>query len=354
MQEHHEAAWEPTFASALERSGEHLDPEALAQWREFTRDPDRRFRSHDLLGLARKHDPSFSARLLSDWPTWGLLALAEKRGRGPGHGVDRSWSGPQTLVFLAVARGRARGFRRRSELANIVVFHWLLLGTEYVPLLQVRRALATWGSAARTISAQRFQADLYQHVRRHPEVQAGVDSGDLSRTELSRRISPTLSSDQRDEAASLVSRLTAAPGSDDTASKERVERQRGAWEAIDRGLAALQGASDEALLRTRELYLRHNLVEPQDRLRQAGAATILQHFKNEAETAAANAVSYLANAIDEAESAAILNYVQQGTQASLGLSKFLGTAGIAETRARESIERSWNRRAKRMSKRSRT
>jgi hypothetical protein len=347
MQVDHAPHWWDGFAVALARSAHKINPGVVRQVNEVTRDPARRFRSSELLEFAREHDESFSPRLLADWPVWGLLALAETEGRGAGEGVGRSWSVGQTLVFLTVVRVRARGHRRRADLANLPTLHWLLFGTEYVPLSQARRALTTWGRAAQKLSAYRFRTDIYQHLLRHPEVRAAIESGAVPRSRLVQTIGSTLATDERDEAAALFSRL-ARPGADEAEVRQIMARQHRAWDTIDRGLDALEHASDEQLLRARELYVEHNIVAPQERLREAERAATVRHWKNEGETACANAITYLAIATDEAESTLIANLTERGAKASLTLTSFLTSAAVTHRAAHDSIERAKRRRHKRM------
>jgi hypothetical protein len=347
MQDNHAALWANSFASALAGTGGKLDPHVLEQTETIARDPARRLSSSELLQFARDHDPSFSTRLLSDWPAWGLLALAKTDGRGVGHGVGRSWSTEQTLVFLSVVRARAQGVRRRSDLANQPVFHWLLLGTDFVPLSQTRRALTTWARAARKLSAYRFRTDLYQHLLRHPEVQAALASGAVAKHQLLKTIDASLTPKQRDQAAEWISRLANA---DATAAEldQIARRQRHAWDALDRGQEALKDASDQILLRARDLYLQNNIIGPQERLQRAGETDVLLHWKSEGETACANAVTYLAIAADEAEHAALAELVEEGTRLSLTLSNLFTHLALTEREARDSIDRARRRRAKRV------
>ena len=150
-------------------------------------EPERRYSSDELLALAAVHDKGFHRRTLSDWPKWGLLSAlltigARTRRRRRANLDCTTGSG-----FSDGRPKTAAGHWRRSELANIPVFLWLLLGPEYVPHEQVRRALATWSKASRRLSPYGTVGDNYHAVLRSPRVQELLKQGSLSRREVHTR-----------------------------------------------------------------------------------------------------------------------------------------------------------------------
>jgi hypothetical protein len=105
-----------------------------------------RFTAEELLAdAARAGHPEVTRRLITDWVALGLLDKAQARGRGKGKGKDYSWPREQRNLMrtLLVHHGTVR----RPILCNVPVGIWLMFGDDYVPLRQVRRALATWAAA---------------------------------------------------------------------------------------------------------------------------------------------------------------------------------------------------------------
>jgi hypothetical protein len=297
---------EATLDLVLRLGPEGLSPEFASQLVEVFSARERRFSSDDLLELACANDPTFSRRLLSDWPKWGLLALASTTGRGPNGGVGRSWSADQVGVFLLVLRQRALGYTRRSDLANIPVFFFLLLGTEYVPHEQVRRALATWSRAAQNLSAYRSASDSYHAVRRSPRVQQLVEQGSLSKTELlaNAKTAPTIA-----DLPGLAGYLGSyrAPNGVGPLGRDEVDemtrRHKLSLEALLRGMDQLPTATDSLLDAVRTRYRSSKnldfLPAHDADLAQQAATASSPRFKTEFATACSNALTFLGVVCDE-------------------------------------------------------
>jgi hypothetical protein len=330
------------FEQALDSGAVKLPGLALDQTRAVMGDPGRRFTSSDLLELARGHDPRFSRRLVSAWPALGLLAPAAREGRGPRRGVGRTWPWEHVLVFIAVVAARARGSERRSDLANLPVFRWLLLGEEFVPLEQVHRALNTWATAARSLSQGRFRIDLYQHLLKHPEVRARLAAGEQERLDLQRSLREAPGASESAEVAALLAQQVSPLGTPPKTTDALVERYRRTRAAFDVGLSALPELSDEVLPLTRERYLENNIASKLNG--DINMPDLIRHFGTESETACANAVTFIGVVLNEIEEAKLASYVDAGTRASLALTRFFATAAIAEREARDSVERVWRRR----------
>jgi hypothetical protein len=318
--------------------------------------PDQWYTSGDMLRLAREHDPAFSERLLHDLPVWGLLAPATAHGRGPNGGVGRTWSAPQTIVFLGVVAARARGITRRADLANNPIFRWLLSGDEWVPAEQVRRALTTWARASRKLSQRRVRSDVYRHVLRYPDVQARLAAGTETRLQLQRATSAAPTRENTDELAALIGRLTTPTdeaASSDAAGRELGEASRHALQALRRGIDALPNVPDSLLAKARARYLttiQPLMAEMQGEASTVEASEIERRFRTEGETACANAVTHLGALIEEPE---LAQMVDRGTSASLTLSTFVAQAAIAQETSRASIARAHRSRSRRMHKRHR-
>ena len=263
-------------------------------------EPERRYSSDELLALAAVHDKGFHRRTLSDWPKWGLLALSSPSGRGPGGGVERTWTAPQVQVFLMVVRKRLQDHWRRSELANIPVFLWLLLGPEYVPHEQVRRALATWSKASRRLSPYGTVGDNYHAVLRSPRVQELLEQGSLSRREVHTRAEAAPTVDDLNGLARYLGSFgspngTGMPSQDEI--NEMTRRHTLSIEARHRGMDELPTVSDMLLDATRSSYLDSANVDFLPDLdadcAELAAAVASTRFKTETETACANALTFL-------------------------------------------------------------
>jgi hypothetical protein len=316
--------------------------------------PDQRCTSGDLVRLARAHDPAFSERLVHDWPVWGLLAPATPHGRGPNGGVGRTWSAPQTIVFLGVVATRARGITRRADLANNPIFRWLLAGDEWVPAEQVRRALTTWAHASRRLSQHRLRSDIHQHVLRYPDVQARLDAGTQTRPQLRRAINAAPTRENTDELAALIGRLIASPadaGSKDSAAQDIGEVRRHALQGLERGIDALPNVPDSLLAQTRARYL--TTIQPliailQGEASKVDASEFEARFRTEGQTACANAVTHLGALIEELE---LAQMVDHSTRATVAFSGFLAQAALAQETSRTSITHAQRARSRRMHKR---
>jgi hypothetical protein len=112
------------------------------------------FRAEDMLQLAREEGLTATKRLIFDWVSLGLLDRPKRRGLGRGNGSIAGWTFPQACLFLDLLRLRQRSenpIKHVAPLANVPVAGWLWLGdASGVPVLQVRRALATWCGQHRT------------------------------------------------------------------------------------------------------------------------------------------------------------------------------------------------------------
>ncbi len=122
----------------------------------------------ELVVAAKAHGFPVSERLVTDWVSVGLLDRPIRRGlgQGGGRGSQARWPENQRRLFLSLLPHRARG-AHIAALENMPVWIWLTWGDEYVPLRQVRRALATWGASAKGASwvkARKLARDLVQKL----------------------------------------------------------------------------------------------------------------------------------------------------------------------------------------------
>lgn len=124
----------------------------------------------DLLGAAEAVGSPVSQRLVVDWVSQGLLDRPERKGLGRGKGTTATWSESQRDLFLTVLAQRQR-VHQVGLLCNIPVALWLYEGDAFVPLRQVKRALATWSGLSTSMSwatAQRTARHLLNDLG-HPE-----------------------------------------------------------------------------------------------------------------------------------------------------------------------------------------
>jgi hypothetical protein len=333
------------LTAGFDEAGKQAAPELRRQAELLTRDPARRFTSNELVALAQAHDPSFKPRTLADWPGYGLLAEAEREGRGPSRGVGRSWTAPQAIVFLSVVRLRKDGKRRRSDLANVPVFLWLVFGEDYVPLGQVRRALATWAAAVPRLSERRFRVDLYHHLLRHPDIQARLESGLESKEGLQAQLRQAPHAAQRQHVPEFFAAvLRSDPASSETIADAAARYQLSQAE-LDRGIALLPDAPDSILRTARLLYLHGNIQTPISAGKFPSQEQLQRHARSELTTSSANVLTYLTRAADEVEAA---RFAAASASTSIAYSRLMALLALAENQARESIDRSWNRRTKRL------
>jgi hypothetical protein len=90
-----------------------------------------------------------SARLVDDWVALGLLDHPERHPRGYGRGsAPATWPDNQRELFLQLLAKRGEA-KTVAVLCNVPVWLWLWWGDGFVPLRQLRRAMATWAKAAR-------------------------------------------------------------------------------------------------------------------------------------------------------------------------------------------------------------
>ena len=217
-----------------------------------------RNRLADLLRIAAELGVELTPRMRRDWTGLGFLAPATPEGKPgeSGGGVLRYWTPEQTDVFRVVLARYAERLPR-YKLANVPVAFWLLPfdGENCVPLVQLRRALATFATAA--WSEPRLVAMVRRGVLDVPKVKAADP-------ELRERVEGLVEHDcatrpQGADSAWLADRLTARTGVD-RANEARI---REASEAGLRGLASFRDLDDDAYrgarMRYRYDYLR---VEP--------------------------------------------------------------------------------------------
>ncbi len=112
-----------------------------------------RYTKSDLLDAARAQGTSATARRITDWVSVGLLDKPAAHGRGRGKGVERMWPENQLKLFLVLLNKR-REVRHIAALCNIPVMLWLYWGVDYVPVRQLRKALATYNRPLLATSAR--------------------------------------------------------------------------------------------------------------------------------------------------------------------------------------------------------
>ena len=132
-------------------------------------DPDRNTRDDLLAAAARGHHQA-TPRLVRDWVEVGLLDRPLRHGLGRGRGVSATWDHNQVHLFLVLLDQRQRGGASISALCNVPVWLWLEWGDAYVPLRQVRRAMATWAAAQErtTWKSSRQVASRVVELLAHP------------------------------------------------------------------------------------------------------------------------------------------------------------------------------------------
>ncbi len=101
----------------------------------------------DLLREAHSLGYRVSKRLIDDWVSLGLLDRPNRTGLGRGKGTASAWPQEQCDLFRYLLKKR-KTVKRIAPLCNVPAWLWLVWGDGYVPLRQVRRALATWGQVA--------------------------------------------------------------------------------------------------------------------------------------------------------------------------------------------------------------
>lgn len=206
-------------------------------------------RASRLCQIAKAKGVNLTPRMRRDWTDLGLLAPATAEGRPgeSGGGVGRYWTAEQVIVFEAVLdRYRAREPRR--HLANVPVAFWLLLpdGDDYVALPQVRRALATFASAAWT--RERIADVARRRVLASPALTDAAP-------ELVKRVEGLVENDL----ANMPADADALPGWLATLPRDDVSRQsaaeiRAEAEAGRRGLNVYMKASNDAYRAARQRY----------------------------------------------------------------------------------------------------
>jgi hypothetical protein len=138
-------------------------------------DPKHEYTADQLLADAAVAGTPVSARLITDWVAKGLLDRPTVRGLGRGRGTVATWPESQRRLFLHLLDQRRQGIKRLATLCNWPVVLWLDsegLASDYVPLRQVRRSLATWGTAHRAgpVRAARYTAELLIEQQAGPQI----------------------------------------------------------------------------------------------------------------------------------------------------------------------------------------
>ncbi len=105
-----------------------------------------------------------SERLIDDWVASGLLDRPDGGSRGRYGRAPGTWGENQVRLFLSLleARGHTRAI---PELCNVPVWLWLWWGDDYVPQRQMKKALATWATAAKKKNDSRATQGIDQLVR---------------------------------------------------------------------------------------------------------------------------------------------------------------------------------------------
>ena len=131
-----------------------------------------RYTAADLRAQATRRGSPVSSRLITDWVEKGLLNRPQVRGLGRGKGTLATWPEEQLRLFLLLLDKRTK-IKRAATLCNLPVAIWMIYGEQYVPLRQVRRALATWAEAYTTVKhgrAERTALQLLDQVA-HPDAE---------------------------------------------------------------------------------------------------------------------------------------------------------------------------------------
>jgi hypothetical protein len=235
---------------------------------------ERRVLLDDLFTRAQALGVGLRPRMRREWTGLGFLAPSTPDGRsGVGRGVGRYWTRGQLVVFEVVLAGYHAG-KPRWQLANVPIAFWLLLadGDQYVPLVQVRRAVATFASAAWT--RQRLEDVVHRRVRSAPAA-ARAERKLVERLEglLDHELAVALADGSLALPAWLADQETRV------ALPAGVERQAAVEIAADleagrRGLKLYGGASDDAYRAARARYREWATYYPPALVEQAGG---LQH-----------------------------------------------------------------------------
>ncbi len=108
----------------------------------------------EMVRFAHKHGcVDLTARTFTTWVEHGLVAQADRTGRGHRKGVSRTWDESQAQLLLRICRLRQQT-ERLVVLANIPVGIWLHFGDD-VETPQAMTAMRTWANATGSASALR-------------------------------------------------------------------------------------------------------------------------------------------------------------------------------------------------------
>ncbi len=99
----------------------------------------------ELVALAAASGLTATKRLIRRWVQLGLLDHPSRVGLGRGRGIRATWSGHQAQMLLRLLKAQQSGASVAAP-CRLPVWLWLRWGDEFVPLRQVRQALATWQS----------------------------------------------------------------------------------------------------------------------------------------------------------------------------------------------------------------
>lgn len=205
----------------------------------------------DLCRLAEAVGVDLTPTMRRDWTRVGFLAPSTPEGRRglSGAGVGRYWTPEQAQVYQTVLGRYAEQPRPpRYALANLPLAFWLLLpdGEVFVPLVQVRRALATFAAAA--WKEERIRRMVTRHALALPKAAAA----DLPLQEL---IEEAVAEDVATrplhaDSEWLVDALTRRTAVD----RATANRIREDSKAALRGLATFRELDDDVFRLARERY----------------------------------------------------------------------------------------------------
>jgi hypothetical protein len=318
-----------------------------------------RYVSADLIALAGLEEVRLSERSLHDLPKWGLLALASTEGRAPRKGVGRFWTAEQAVVFHSQMRMRAsRPTVGRGELALVPVFFWLYAGEEWVPLLQARRALATWGRWYRSVSRHRAVTNALRELERQPDVQYALKTGAMTRDELHAELTKLPAMTDIRGRAEFYGKLRGplAERLNPEETRERIEAQEQAMQAMEAGINSLQWASDKQLRDVQRRYAQEIGQEAERRRAKDGdQATVEFLLRIELPASCANAFTRLGRLLqDEKEVGLAYRITRAGVPASLAMSHLFTRIAVAQDTTKTSLEAAAKARSRRATQRRRS
>jgi hypothetical protein len=183
------------------------------------------------------------------WVTYGLLDLGSQRGRGQGRGALFQWPHNQ-LELLLVLLKKHKEVTRSRVLLNIPVGIWLYWGDDFVPLRQVRRAMASWADTGKRRAKHPWQS----MARRIVDSVADPASRRPDR-ELAADLIVELVRDRKSEVADLGEVLAGVVGMKDPAAFTDGERVAQLLLAQASALTELPRLPDEVFVWARAFLL---------------------------------------------------------------------------------------------------